>query len=152
MTIPTTSERVRLDLLHPKMLTRLEHFFADGRIAGKVAVVSGVRSYATQQSLFRRYKAGTLGNIAADPDRRFGPKGLDGKGIWRGSWHMQQNDGYGHAVDFRIVGKGITTQDVNKNCDLIRVAPNGGLRMVAPPMEVGVGGGVPRSGPGPRPE
>ena len=114
MTIPTTSKRVRLDLLHPKMLTRLEHFFADGRIAGKVAVVSGVRSYATQQSLFRRYKAGTLGNIAADPDRRFGPKGLDGKGIWRGSWHQQQADGYGHAVDLRITGKGITTAQVNK--------------------------------------
>ena len=113
MTIPTTSKRVRLDLLHPKMLTRLEHFFADGRIAGKVAVVSGVRSYADQQRLRRKYEAGT-GNLAADPDRRFGPKGLDGKGIWRGSWHMQQADGYGHAVDFRIVGRGITTQEVNR--------------------------------------
>ena len=121
MTIPTTSKRVRLDLLHPRMLTRLEHFFADGRIAGKVAVVSGVRSYATQQRLRRKYEAGT-GNLAADPDRRFGPKGLDGKGIWRGSWHMQQNDGYGHAVDFRIVGKGITTQEVN------RIATSMGLR------------------------
>lgn len=122
MTIPTTSKRVRLDLLHPKMLTRLEHFFADGRIAGKVAVVSGVRSYATQQSLYKRYKAETLGNIAANPDRRFGPKGLDGKGIWRGSWHMQQADGYGHAVDMRIIGKGITTQEVN------RIATSFGLR------------------------
>ena len=122
MTIPTTSKRVRLDLLHPKMLTRLEHFFADGRIAGKVAVVSGVRSYATQQRLRRKYEAGT-GNLAADPDRRFGPKGLDGKGIWQGSWHMQQPaDGYGHAVDFRIVGKGITTQEVN------RIATSMGLR------------------------
>jgi len=121
VTIPTTSKRVRLDLLHPKMLTRLEHFFADGRIAGKVSVVSGVRSYATQQRLRRKYEAGT-GNLAANPDRRFGPKGLDGKGIWRGSWHMQQADGYGHAVDFRIVGKGITTQEVN------RIATSFGLR------------------------
>ena len=112
MTIPTTSKHVRLDLLHPKMLTRLEHFFADGRINGKVAVVSGVRSYATQQRLYKRYRAG--GTLAANPDRRFGPKALDGKGIWRGSWHMQQNDGYGHAVDFRIVGKGITTAEVNQ--------------------------------------
>ncbi len=121
MTIPTTSKRVRLDLLHPKMLTRLEHFFADGRIAGNVAVVSGVRSYADQKRLYRKYKAGT-GNLAANPDRRFGPPALDGKGIWRGSWHMQQGDGYGHAVDFRIVGKGITTQEVN------RIATSFGLR------------------------
>ena len=123
MTIPTTSKRVRLDLLHPKMLTRLEHFFADGRIAGKVAVVSGVRSYADQKRLYKKYKAGT-GNLAANPDRRFGPKGLDGRGIWQGSWHMQQQqaDGYGHAVDFRIVGKGITTQEVN------RIATSMGLR------------------------
>jgi len=120
VTIPTTSKRVRLDLLHPKMLTRLEHFFADGRIAGKVAVVSGVRSYATQQRLYKRYRAG--GTLAANPDRRFGPKALDGKGIWRGSWHQQQADGYGHAVDFRIVGKGITTQEVN------RIATSMGLR------------------------
>jgi hypothetical protein len=121
VTIPTTSKRVRLDLLHPKMLTRLEHFFADGRIAGNVAVVSGVRSYADQKRLYRKYKAGT-GNLAANPDRRFGPPALDGKGIWRGSWHMQQGDGYGHAVDFRIVGKGITTQEVN------RIATSFGLR------------------------
>ena len=121
MTIPTTSKRVRLDLLHPKMLTRLEHFFADGRIAGKVAVVSGVRSYADQKRLYKKYRAGT-GNLAANPDRRFGPKALDGKGIWRGSWHQQQADGYGHAVDFRIVGKGITTQEVN------RIATSMGLR------------------------
>ncbi len=83
--------------------------------------MSGVRSYATQQSLYRRYRAGTLGNIAANPDRRFGPKGLDGRGIWRGSWHMQQADGYGHAVDLRITGK-ITTQEVN------RIATSFGLR------------------------
>ena len=121
MTIPTTSKRVRLDLLHPKMLTRLEHFFADGRISGKVAVVSGVRSYADQARLYKKYRAGT-GNLAANPDRRFGPAALDGKGIWRGSWHQQQADGYGHAVDFRIVGKGITTQEVN------RIATTFGLR------------------------
>jgi len=35
---------------------------------------------------------------------------------------MQQADGYGHAVDFRIVGKGITTQEVN------RIATSMGLR------------------------
>lgn len=113
MTIPTTSKRVRLDLLHPKMLTRLEHFFADGRIAGKVAVVSGVRSYADQARLYKKYRAGR-GNLAANPDRRFGPRGLDGQGIWRGSWHQQQADGFGHAVDFRIIGRGITTDDVNR--------------------------------------
>jgi hypothetical protein len=112
MNLPTKSSRVRLDQLHPKFISRLEHFFADGRIAGKVTISSGCRSYADQMAFYRKYLAGR-GNLAANPDRRFGPKGFDGQGIWRGSWHMEQFDGYCHAVDLHIIGKGISKKEVN---------------------------------------
>ena len=112
MAIPTTSSKVRIDGLHPKFVARLEAFFADKRVVGNVKVCSGVRSYADQQRLYAKYKAGR-GNLAANPDRRFGTKGLDGQGIWRGSWHMEQLDGWGYAVDFRLVGKVLSTADVN---------------------------------------
>ena len=98
MNIPTTKSNIQLDLLHPKFVTRLEAFFSDSRIKGKVKVNSGCRSYATQMGYYKAYKAGK-GNLAANPDRRFGVKGLDGQGIWRGSWHMEQLDGYCYAVD-----------------------------------------------------
>lgn len=105
--IPTTSRWVRTDLLHPKMVTRLEAFFADHRIDGNVKVVSGCRSWADQKRLYDRYRAGR-GNLAANPDRRFGPGGR-----WRGSWHQQQEDGWCHAVDFRIVVAHVSTRTVN---------------------------------------
>ena len=92
MSIPTTSSRVDLSLLHPRFKKRLEAFFEDPRIKGRVSVSSGCRSYAQQMYFYKKYRAGK-GNLAANPDRRFGPKGLDGRGIWRGSWHMQQEDG-----------------------------------------------------------
>ena len=108
--IPTANKWVRLAELHPKMKYRLEKFFADPRIKGKVVVSSGVRTYAQQKDLYRRYKAGTFPNLVANPDRKFG-------GGFQGSWHMQQPNhpegSYGFAVDFRIVGK-ISTGDVNK--------------------------------------
>ena len=107
MTIPVTNNRVDLDLLHPKFKERLEAFFADANIAGRVKVVSGCRSYAQQKYFYDKYKSGK-GNLAANPDRRFG-KG----NFWRGSWHMQQEDGHCYAVDFRITGKGISTWEVN---------------------------------------
>jgi len=110
MAIPTSSKWVRLNELHPKMKYRLEKFFADPRVKGKVVVSSGVRTYAQQKDLYRRYKAGTFPNLVANPDRVFG-------GGFQGSWHMQQpkhpEGNYGFAVDFRIVGK-ISTGDVNK--------------------------------------
>ena len=113
MTIPTTDSRVRIDGLHPKFVARLEAFFADSRITNNVKVCSGVRSYADQERFYKKYRAGR-GNLAADPDRRFGAKALDGKGMWRGSWHMEQFDGWGYAVDFRLVGKVLNTRDVNR--------------------------------------
>ena len=125
MDIPTTRSSVRLDLLHPWMVTRLEAFFADPRVKGNVKVCSGCRSYADQMRFYKKYKAGT-GNLAANPDRRFGPKGLDGQGIWRGSWHMQQLDGWCYAVDLRLVGKALTTGDTNQ------IATEYGLRPTVP--------------------
>jgi len=104
--IPTTSKWVRTDLLHPQMVSRLEHFFQDGRIKNRVKVVSACRSLADQQRLYDKYRAGT-GNLAANPERTL-------PGGWKGSWHMQQDDGWCHAVDFRIVDNDITTREVNQ--------------------------------------
>jgi len=107
MNIPVTSKRVVLEQLHPTMLDRLEKFFADGRIKGNVAVVSGVRTKAQQQALYAKYKKGR-GNLAANPNRTL-------QGGWKGSWHMVQLDGYGHAVDFRVTNKrAITEEDVGR--------------------------------------
>ena len=108
--IPIAHSGVRLNELHPRMKYRLEHFFADDRINGKVVVSSGVRTYAQQKELYRRYKAGTFPNLVANPDRIFG-------GGFQGSWHMQQPNhpegSYGFAVDFRNVG-GMATHAINK--------------------------------------
>ena len=108
--IPVTSSRVKIDGLHPRFIARLEAFFADPRIANRVAVVSGVRSYAQQKYLYDGYKAGKRGfNLAANPDRKL-------RNGFQGSYHMSQPafDGFGYAVDFRITGKGITTGEVKK--------------------------------------
>ena len=102
--LPTTSQWVDLSLLHPEFKRRLEAYFADPRIKGKVKICSGGRTYNQQKELYTKHKNGK-GNLAANPDRRFGPKGLDGKGIWRGSWHMQQIDSYVYAVDIRLTGR-----------------------------------------------
>ena len=93
--IPVTGSHVDLSLLHPRFEERLNHFFADGRIASKVKVVSACRSYASQKWLYERYKAGK-GNLAANPDW------LRPDGYFRGSFHQEQPDGYCYAVDLRI--------------------------------------------------
>ena len=108
--IPVTSSRVKIDGLHPRFIARLEAFFKDSRIANRVAVVSGVRTYAQQKYLYDGYKAGKRGfNLAANPSR----KRANG---WQGSYHMSQPafGGFGYAVDLRITGKGITTAEVKK--------------------------------------
>jgi len=99
MAVPTVGSWVRMKEIHPKMIERLEHFFDDPRIKGKVKVVSGCRTYAQQKELYRRYRNGS-GNLAANPDRTFGPSGK-----FRGSWHLEQKDGFAYAVDLRIIGK-----------------------------------------------
>lgn len=108
--IPVTSSRVKIDGLHPRFQQRLEAFFADPRIKGKVAVVSGVRSYAQQKYLYDGYKSGKRGfNLAANPDRKL-------SNGFQGSYHMAQPafDGFGYAVDFRLVGPGISTSEVKR--------------------------------------
>ena len=123
MSIPVVNSGVNVDLLHPEMKDRLRKFFADPRIKGKVAVVSGVRTLAQQRYLYNGYKAGKRGfNLAANPDRKFG-------GGFQGSWHMQQPalGHYGYAVDFRIVGKGISTTQVNaiaKEYGIVKTVPS----------------------------
>ncbi|MBP95888.1 hypothetical protein CMK18_08035 [Candidatus Poribacteria bacterium] len=112
MSIPV-KKGVDLSLLHPRFVKRLEAFFNDPRIKGRVRVTSGCRTYAKQKYYYDGYKARKAGfNLAANPDRRFGPKGLNGQGIWRGSWHMEQEDGYCYAVDFGLCGSGIKTWEV----------------------------------------
>jgi len=97
--LPTTSKWVRLTELHPKFIERLEHLLLhDSRVKGRAKIVSGCRTYQQQKELYRKYKAGT-GNLAANPDRRFGPNGK-----FRGSWHLEQEDGYAYAVDIRLSG------------------------------------------------
>lgn len=108
--IPVTSSRVKINGLHPRFIARLEAFFADPRIANRVAVVSGVRSYAQQKYLYDGYKARKRGfNLAANPDRKL-------SNGFQGSYHMSQPafEGFGYAVDFRITSKGITTGEVKK--------------------------------------
>ena len=109
--IPTTKSSVDLSLLHPRFKQRLEAFFADPRISGRVSISSGCRSYAQQMYFYKRYLKG--GNLAANPDRRFGPKALNGVGIWRGSWHMSQDDGFCYAVDFHRLNKDLATWEIN---------------------------------------
>ncbi len=120
--IPTTKSSVQLDLLHPRFVTRLEAFFSDSRIKNRVAVSSACRSYATQMRFYRAYKAGR-GNLAANPDRRFGPKGSDGKGMWRGSWHMEQLDGFCYAVDLHQLSRSISKPDINTIAATYGVVP-----------------------------
>ena len=118
MALPTTSKWVRIDLLHPTFKARLNALLnEDSRISGKGKIVSGVRSYADQKRLYDGWVARKPGfNLAANPDRKFGK-------LFQGSWHMQQPfDGYGHAVDLRITGSGITTGDV------ARIAKDYGIR------------------------
>ena len=110
--IPTTKSNVDLSLLHPRFKKRLEAFFDDPRIRGRVSVSSGCRSYALQMYFYNKYLEGR-GNLAANPDRRFGTKGLDGLGIWRGSWHMEQNDGFCYAVDFHRINNDLHTWEIN---------------------------------------
>ena len=110
--IPTTKSSVDLSLLHPRFKTRLEAFFADPRINGRVSVSSGCRSYAKQMYFYKKYLSGK-GNLAANPDRRHGPKALNGVGIWRGSWHMEQDDGFCYAVDFHRLNNDLATWEIN---------------------------------------
>ena len=106
MTIPVSSSRVDLSLLHPRFKARLDKFFQDPQIKGRVIVTSGCRTYAQQKWLHDRYKKGR-GNLAANPDWQ------RPDGFFKGSFHMEQPDGYCYAVDFGLIGRSIKTWEVN---------------------------------------
>ena len=97
MGIAVTKKSVDLSLLHPRFFTRLENFFKDSRVEGHVAVSSGCRSYAEQKRLYDKYRDGR-GNLAANPDWK------RPDGYFRGSFHMEQPDGYSYAVDLSAIG------------------------------------------------
>ena len=97
MGIAITKKSVDLSLLHPRFFTRLENFFKDSRVEGHVAVSSGCRSYAEQKRLYDKYRDGR-GNLAANPDWK------RPDGYFRGSFHMEQPDGYSYAVDLSAIG------------------------------------------------
>ena len=115
--IPVTGSNVDLSLLHPRFVKRLEAFFKDPQIVGRVKVSSACRTYAKQAYFYKKYKNGT-GNLAANPDRRFGPGGW-----WRGSWHMTQDDGFCYAVDFHMVSNKIAKWEVNNIATRYGVVP-----------------------------
>ena len=101
--LPLVHNRVRVDLLHPTFVARLDALL-NGEFNGKAKIVSGVRSYADQKYFWDGYQNKLKGkagyshfNLASNPDRKFGG------GLFQGSWHMQQPfDNYGHAVDIRL--------------------------------------------------
>ena len=82
--LPLVHNRVRVDLLHPTFVARLDALL-NGEFNGKAKnKLKGKAGY----SHF---------NLASNPDRKFGG------GLFQGSWHMQQPfDNYGHAVDIRL--------------------------------------------------
>lgn len=106
MTIPIKNSRVDLSMIHPRFKARLEAFFADPKIHGRVTITSGCRSYAKQKYLYDKYRSGR-GNLAANPNWQ------RPDGFFKGSFHMEQPDGYCYAVDFGLIGRGITTWEVN---------------------------------------
>ena len=106
MLIPVTGSNVDLSLLHPRFKLRLEAFFADARIKGRVAVVSACRTYAQQKWLYDRYKSGR-GNLAANPDWH------RPDGFFKGSFHQVQDDGFCYAVDFKLIGGGLKEWEVS---------------------------------------
>ena len=102
--IPVSSKWVQVDLLHPTLKHRLVALFRHPEIRGRMVVCSGVRSYAEQKRLFDGYRAGRKGfNLAANPDWK------RPDGYFFGSFHQSQPDGYGYAVDFRIVDRRLST-------------------------------------------
>ncbi len=118
MTLPTVNRKVNTDLLHPRFVTRLERFFNDSRIERRVSIVSAVRTKNQQHKLYRKYlRKGWP--LAADPDRVIAPG-------FKGSWHMVQDDGFGYAVDLKLIWFGITKEDV------ARIAAEYGLQPTVP--------------------
>ena len=117
MTIRLSKKSVDISLIHPRFKARLEHLFKDSRVAGGIEVTSGCRSYAEQKRLYDKYRAGK-GNLAANPDWK------RPDGFFRGSFHMEQPDGYSYAVDLGIVGRsGPSKPDVTRVAAVYGILP-----------------------------
>jgi hypothetical protein len=88
--------------VHPTLELRIRGLLSEPGLEA-YGTYPAVRTYSKQKYLFDGWKSGKRGfNTAADPDRVL----LTGPNFpydWkpRGSWHMIQSDGYGHAVDLK---------------------------------------------------
>jgi murein L,D-transpeptidase YcbB/YkuD len=115
--LPTTSKWVNTKDLHPKFQYRLNQFFLDSRIKGRVLIVSGARSFASQDRLYKKWRAykngtGPKANLAASPNY------VRSNGF-KGSLHQVQTacglGGTSVAVDLRIIKKKeITEAEVDR--------------------------------------
>lgn len=98
--------------LHPRFAARDEAMRADAHARGwRVGHVRTVATYAQQQALYAKYLNGT-GNQAANPDSIGYPSPWGW--LQLGSWHMEQVDGYGHAIDYSW--DGCTPADFHALC------------------------------------
>jgi len=86
--------------VHPILDFRIRGLLSEPSLR-RYGTYPAVRQRAKQEALYARYKAGR-GNLAANPNRvlRTGPS-FPYDWTPKGSWHMVQGDGYGHAVDLR---------------------------------------------------
>jgi hypothetical protein len=99
--VPVVDGNENVDALHPVLRARVSLLCADPRVSSHLKVESAVRTYAEQKYLYDGYISGRPGfNLAANPDRIISA----GYNVAqpRGSWHMQQSDRYGYAVDFNF--------------------------------------------------
>lgn len=86
--------------VHPVLAYRVKRLLAEPSLS-RYGTYPAVRDRAKQEALFAKWKAGR-GNLAADPNRTL-RTGASFPYDWtpKGSWHMVQGDGYGHAVDLK---------------------------------------------------
>lgn len=86
--------------VHPILELRVRGLLSEPALR-RYGTYPAVREYAKQKALYDKYRKGT-GNLAANPDRelRTGPA-FPYDWTPRGSWHMRQADGWGHAVDLK---------------------------------------------------
>lgn len=124
--IPLVDGNENVALLHPVLRARVAALCADPRLRGTLKVESAVRTYAEQQYLHYGWVNRLPGfNLAADPDRPITP--AYGLSHARGSWHMEQPDGHGYAVDFNFSALPhdvqLTLEDVAREYRLIRTVP-----------------------------
>jgi len=126
--LPTKNASVNIGLLHPQFRVRLARFFADPEIAGRFKIGSGVRTQDHQRRLYIGWIRRIVGyNLAANPDRVIGT--TDEGWTARGSWHMQQEDGWGYAID---TTKPWWMSNKSRAAIFDRVAPKYGLARTVP--------------------